>query len=453
MRMKLMIRKQGGSVMHRVGFFVVVAVMLTAPTATAEWRHYVVDSVTENLLPRVRMQGRVPHIAFYSDAGLEYAVRDSTGWVSETIDVTASSHNGNPALEFDREGKPHIAYFRGTPWYARWDGSTWLKEEIDSDPSGDYISMVLDDAGSPRVAYSKRRGMFGFMLKFAERDSQGWHPALLDSVGGADCVLAIDTLGRFCISHCQSWSSGALFFTAQTESGWVKETVVPDNASQSKMVLDESGNPHISYFGSRGDDGDLCYAERVGGAWRTDIVDPGPPGCKRGWDNWIARDRSGTYHISYHAHNEGQLRYARGTYGNWQSEFVNSVGGWNVGSSIDLDELDRPVIAYVHEDQAFRLYLSAAYDLTGVEDPARGGRAKAGPEAATIIRGALRLPVSLFTIHTSLFDMTGRQVMVLHPGTNDVRALAPGVYFVREQSAFSSQHSGSTGVRKVVVQR
>jgi hypothetical protein len=292
--------------------------------------------------------------------------------------------------------------------------------------------------------------MFGFMLKFAERDSQGWHPALLDSVGGADCVLAIDTLGRFCISHCQSWSSGALFFTAQTESGWVKETVVPDNASQSKMVLDESGNPHISYFGSRGDDGDLCYAERVGGAWRTDIVDPGPPGCKRGWDNWIARDRSGTYHISYHAHNEGQLRYARGTYGNWQSEFVNSVGGWNVGSSIDLDELDRPVIAYVHEDQAFRLYLSAAYDLTGIEDTADGGRMKAELPLPTIVRGVLRLPVSPFTIHTSLFDMTGRQVMALHPGANDVRMLAPGVYFIRE--AVSGEWSAAS-VRKVIIQR
>jgi hypothetical protein len=230
----------------------------------------------------------------------------------------------------------------------------------------------------------------------------------------------------------------------------VKETVVPDNASQSKMVLDESGNPHISYFGSRGDDGDLCYAERVGGAWRTDIVDPGPPGCKRGWDNWIARDRSGTYHISYHAHNEGQLRYARGTYGNWQSEFVNSVGGWNVGSSIDLDELDRPVIAYVHEDQAFRLYLSAAYDLTGVEDPARGGRAKAGPEAATIIRGALRLPVSPLTIHFSLFDMVGRRVMALQPGANDLSRLSPGVYFVRGQGPGRSERGV---VSKVIVTR
>jgi hypothetical protein len=49
----------------------------------------------------------------------------------------------------------------------------------------------------------------------------------------------------------------------------------------------------------------------------------------------------------------------------------------------------------------------------------------------TVVRGLLRLPVSPFTIHTSLFDMTGRQVMALHPGANDVSRLAPGVYCVR----------------------
>jgi hypothetical protein len=77
------------------------------------------------------------------------------------------------------------------------------------------------------------------------------------------------------------------------------------------------------------------------------------------------------------------------------------------------------------------------------------------PSAATVIRGVLRLPLSPFTVHASLFDVTGRKVMALHPGPNDVSRIAPGVYFVKEQSAFSSQHSGrsAVSVRKVVVQR
>jgi hypothetical protein len=30
-----------------------------------------------------------------------------------------------------------------------------------------------------------------------------------------------------------------------------------------------------------------------------------------------------------------------------------------------------------------------------------------------------------------LLDISGREVMNLHPGPNDIRHLAPGVYFVR----------------------
>jgi len=50
-----------------------------------------------------------------------------------------------------------------------------------------------------------------------------------------------------------------------------------------------------------------------------------------------------------------------------------------------------------------------------------------------IVRGILYLRVSPFTIHASLFDMTGRRVMSLVPGANDVSSLAPGAYFIREE--------------------
>lgn len=68
---------------------------------------------------------------------------------------------------------------------------------------------------------------------------------------------------------------------------------------------------------------------------------------------------------------------------------------------------------------------------------------------AAIVRGVLHLPVSPFTIHTSLFDMTGRAVTVLHPGPNDVRSLAPGTYFVRAVSRKLS----AVSCQKVIIAR
>ena len=51
----------------------------------------------------------------------------------------------------------------------------------------------------------------------------------------------------------------------------------------------------------------------------------------------------------------------------------------------------------------------------------------------------------------SLHDAAGRRVMALMPGENDVRFLAPGVYFIRAQGPRGPRFEGSS--RKVVIQR
>ncbi|MFO7675882.1 MAG: hypothetical protein R6X12_06170 [bacterium] len=53
----------------------------------------------------------------------------------------------------------------------------------------------------------------------------------------------------------------------------------------------------------------------------------------------------------------------------------------------------------------------------------------------TVLRGNLPVPEG---IHALLFDAAGRKVMELQPGENDVRRLAPGVYFVRRQDTGES---------------
>jgi hypothetical protein len=60
----------------------------------------------------------------------------------------------------------------------------------------------------------------------------------------------------------------------------------------------------------------------------------------------------------------------------------------------------------------------------------------------TVVRGVLFLPPSSLRLHpSSLFDMTGRAVMSLHSGANDVRRLAPGVYFVTEDGPRRTVHA------------
>lgn len=81
----------------------------------------------------------------------------------------------------------------------------------------------------------------------------------------------------------------------------------------------------------------------------------------------------------------------------------------------------------------------------GIEE-ALGGEARAAQPEPTVARGILFLPRSA---STSLLDVSGREVITLMLGENDVRALAPGVYFVREEPQAPSFKLPA--VRKIVI--
>ena len=86
--------------------------------------------------------------------------------------------------------------------------------------------------------------------------------------------------------------------------------------------------------------------------------------------------------------------------------------------------------------------------FTGVaENRLEPGTAKPVP---TIVRGVLCLPRSLDpSIPRSFLDISGRKVLDLRSGANDVRALAPGVYFVRETKV--QAQAQAQAVRKVII--
>jgi parallel beta-helix repeat protein len=69
-------------------------------------------------------------------------------------------------------------------------------------------------------------------------------------------------------------------------------------------------------------------------------------------------------------------------------------------------------------------------------------------EPATVLRGVLRWSHREAGV---LLDISGRQVMALQPGLNDIRHVAPGVYFVRRLETDDGRPREA--VRKVIVQK
>ena len=92
------------------------------------------------------------------------------------------------------------------------------------------------------------------------------------------------------------------------------------------------------------------------------------------------------------------------------------------------------VISYYVPGISQGVWLARGTGILGVsEQPAARGPELNGP---TIFRGVLLLPHSTFdTRHSTLLDASGRRVLALHPGPNDIRHLSPGIYFIREESA------------------
>jgi hypothetical protein len=96
-------------------------------------------------------------------------------------------------------------------------------------------------------------------------------------------------------------------------------------------------------------------------------------------------------------------------------------------------------------------YLRGAMPGAGVAGPRPSSRVSRPVPAATIIRGVLNLQPTFCNLRSEiiLLSVDGRRVMDLKPGANDVRALAPGVYFVRGPETEDGRPDAA--IRKVVV--
>ena len=129
---------------------------------------------------------------------------------------------------------------------------------------------------------------------------------------------------------------------------------------------------------------------------------------------------------------------------------------WNLTSSLALDAEGRAWVAYCDEDENDALYVAVRDEPTGIADMPRPTQVP----AATLVRGVLRLDGlgtrsgsperNSVMSRAALLDISGRKVMELQPGENDIRHLAPGVFFVREASGVMPDAST---VHKVVIQR
>lgn len=317
--------------------------------------------------------------------------------------------------------------------------------------SAEAYCLVFDTSGAPNVVYDRNISIVLTHLSRAERTDSGWRTSTVDTgkVNYSNyfgCFFLVvdgaDRLHAFC-RNCWQFPPAPvgrpifgqdISLYRQLGSVWqcsLVATVSARGFRSLSMALDSLGNEAVCYSGGYSPGYFYFNGSRI---------DSGSSSAR------VAIDSLDRPHIAF-VFRSLIYRYldSRGWHIDTRSPDTNIVVG-----DVLFDSAGQPIVAYHVPGNG--VWLARGVDIVGVERTpnAEVRTLNAGP---SIVRGVLLLPVSHFSIRSSLFDQSGRKVMELAPGPNDVSGLAPGVYFVREQSAFSSQHSGPSAVRKAVVTR
>jgi hypothetical protein len=269
-------------------------------------------------------------------------------WYIETVDTSGGVYGVN-SLALDESGQPHISYYdiaSGTLRYAAYAGTTWQIETVDNTGNvGAYVAysaLALDKLGHPHISYYN---LASGDLKYATYTGTAWQIETVDSAGdvGRYTSLALDGADHPHITY-YDWIGRHLKYAEYDGVTWQIETVPVLAEGNNSLALDESGRPHISFFGGT----NLGYTWREGALWHVEIVQAGGLLCERGNESSIALDTTGQPHIAYRgAFYCGLVSYAWYTGSAWQIEQVPTFGG-DVGDSVSLklDEFDRPHVSF-----------------------------------------------------------------------------------------------------------
>ncbi len=343
-----------------------LAILLRSGSLSAQTSHpWQVDTVNSGTGSEV---GGYAALAIDSEGGLHVGYYDFTHrsllysfrgkkdkqWYTTTVD-----HKGEGtyvSLAVDAAGQPHMAYnspFEDGLHYATWDGHKWKRQIIDSEHINYYTSIRLDKDDHPRISYYLYHApdkSYLLHLKFASFNGRYWTIATVDkrTETGKFNSVALDSSGNPHIAYSHvAW--GDLLYAAWDGSHWSFADIDSRRTHNdyvgigNSIAVDSAGNSHIAYFDSTRNL--VKYAWFEDGQWKNEVVDQL---AGRGEVDHVSLqlDHEDQPHIAFYDAGMGALKYASKDESGWHSDVVDKDGNVGKYPSLVLDSKDQPYIAY-----------------------------------------------------------------------------------------------------------
>jgi len=165
--------------------------------------------------------------------------------------------NGRWAIAFHQAGSHHrLVYINNL-------GGTWQSETVDGTCCHGTLSLRLDSAGNPRIAYSDGGPQTSTGLKYAARSGAGtWAFQTVDTRQVDTPTLVLDSNQKPHIVYV--WISNGIWYAVRGAS-WTVSHVNNAFLNTPDMALDASGHASIV----TGNNGEITYVTNSGTGWAS----------------------------------------------------------------------------------------------------------------------------------------------------------------------------------------